>query len=77
MPPVVFSLDSGGKAGQQTMLGNQLCNFSDTGLGENQTMPNTGVTAEAIALVSLSFDDFRRLGWADLQLNHPSLVAQP
>eukprot|EP00041_Stephanoeca_diplocostata_P036907 m.1367853 g.1367853 ORF g.1367853 m.1367853 type:complete len:882 (-) comp24953_c0_seq26:1953-4598(-) len=76
-PPVVFSLDSGGKTGDQTLFGNQLCNFTDSSLGENQTMPNTDVTAEAMALVSLSFDDFRRLGWADLQLNHPSLVAQP
>ena len=55
------------------LVANTRSNFSDVGLGANMGAMEDVVNDPSNWLVHEALDDFRRLGLADLRLNHPQL----
>ena len=64
---------AGGKAGHTELIANNAANFSDLGLGQGRAPLPDKITDKSMWLVREGFDDFRRLGIADLLLNHPQI----
>ena len=71
---VQLNMGAGGKAGSLNLIANSASNFSDINCGD--TMAPTlvdKISDPGYSLVHEAFDDFRRLGVADLMMNHPSV----
>jgi hypothetical protein len=68
-----ITMGAGGKKGSLNMIANSVSNFSDIACGQaNPPVPDK-INDPSMWLVRQALDDFRRLGVADLQMNHPSV----
>lgn len=71
--PLGLKLDAG-SARRANLFANTLSNYADSSLGQGLAPMKDTVNDPTHWLVHAALDDFRRLGLADLRLNHPSLM---
>ena len=71
---LAIAVGPGGKAGHIDLIANNADNLTDAKLGQNRAPLADKITDPSMWLVREAFDDFRRLGYADLLYNHPSVL---